>query len=120
MCLKSDGARADTLLLIQTKQNTVITGLLGGFTKISRFTSIYCTSLSRWPLSGRRKPMCFAQELIWDRVNSPAINESDDVDNSAERLSISIINYWTKFSYTYTPPITLPAPRSSTYLRPTL
>lgn len=108
MWLKSDGAGADTPLLIQTNQTTVVTGPPGGFTTMSE---VYFDLLSfAQPVAavGSAEANVFAQELIWAREILPQSPDLMTLATQPSDWALPSSNYWTKFSYTSTPPIGTP------------
>jgi hypothetical protein len=104
MWLKSDAAGADTPLLIQTNQTTVVTGPPGGFTTMSE---VYFDLLSfAQPLAAVGSPEAniIAQELIWARETLPQSPDLMTLVTQPSDWALPSSNYWTEFSYTTTPP----------------
>jgi hypothetical protein len=114
MWLKSDGAGADSPLLIQTNQTTVVTGPPGGFTTMSE---VYFDLLSfAQPLAAAGSPEAniLAQELIWAKEDLPQSPDLMTLGTQPSDWALPSSNYWTQFSYSYTPPAPAPGSGGST------
>jgi hypothetical protein len=104
MWLKSDGAGADAPLLIQTDQNTVISGPPGGFTTMSEMYFDLLSFANPLAAVGSPEANVLAQELTWARETLPQSANLMTLSTQPSDWALPSSNYWSQFSYTYTPP----------------
>ena len=116
--LKSAGVGADTPLLVQTDQTTVLNGLTGGFDTMSELYFDLVTFAQPVAPIGTADANRILQLLTWAREALPSSPNLTPLATQPADWPIPNTSYWNKFSFTYAPPASSPATGGQTSTPP--